>query len=237
MTEYALYLESGPRRKKTMIHVPDLLGCIAQGPTTEDALAATPDAIRAFLRFLLGHGDAVQPDAPFTTAVAAHVTEGGWLGNGDPAPGFAPDFGALSPEDLGAYLQRLGWLRDDLARVLGGLSVAQLLAEPAVHGRPIFEIVMHVAKSQGAYVRATVGKVDGLAEALRNVGAGPDGLAAALDRLWHVDSARLAAMTEDERTRQVQHGQVLWTARRGMRRMLEHTWEHLREIRARLGEA
>ena len=51
--EYALYLESGPRRRKTMVHVLELLGCIAQGPTTEKALAATPEAIRAYLRFAL----------------------------------------------------------------------------------------------------------------------------------------------------------------------------------------
>ena len=63
MTEYALYLESGPRRRTTMVHVLDLLGCIAQGPTTEEALEATPDAIRAYLRFLRRHGDVVHEDA------------------------------------------------------------------------------------------------------------------------------------------------------------------------------
>ena len=46
MTEYALYLESGPKHKKTMVHVLGLLGCIAQGPTTEAALEAAPQAIR-----------------------------------------------------------------------------------------------------------------------------------------------------------------------------------------------
>jgi hypothetical protein len=32
---YDLYLESGPKRKKTMVHVLDLLGCIVHGPTTD----------------------------------------------------------------------------------------------------------------------------------------------------------------------------------------------------------
>lgn len=59
--QYALYLESGPRRRKTMVHVLDLLGCIAQGPTTEAALEATSAAIRAYLRFLQRHGEAVKP--------------------------------------------------------------------------------------------------------------------------------------------------------------------------------
>ena len=52
MTTYKLYLESGPRKKRTMVHVLDLLGCIAKGSTTEEALDNTPGAIRAYLRFL-----------------------------------------------------------------------------------------------------------------------------------------------------------------------------------------
>jgi predicted RNase H-like HicB family nuclease len=36
-----------------MVHVLDILGCIAQGPTTESALEATPDVIHTCLRFLL----------------------------------------------------------------------------------------------------------------------------------------------------------------------------------------
>lgn len=70
MTEYRLYLESGPRRRKTMVHVLELLGCVATGPTTEEALAATPDVIRAYLRFLGRSGEAVEPEGPFSTAVA-----------------------------------------------------------------------------------------------------------------------------------------------------------------------
>src|SRR2546425_682760 len=79
-----LYLESGPRRKTTMVHVLDLLGCVANGPTTEAALEAAPDAIREYLRFLRRHGAAAEPGAPFTTSIAAHVMEGSWIGYGDP---------------------------------------------------------------------------------------------------------------------------------------------------------
>ena len=88
MIEYSLYIESGPRRQKTMVHVLDLLGCTVHGPTTEEALAATPDAIRAYLRFLRRHFDGVNPEGRFSTMTVAHVTEGVALGNGDPAPGF-----------------------------------------------------------------------------------------------------------------------------------------------------
>lgn len=41
MTTYDLYPESAPGRRKTMVHVLALLGCVAVGPTSEEALAAT----------------------------------------------------------------------------------------------------------------------------------------------------------------------------------------------------
>jgi lipopolysaccharide biosynthesis protein len=59
-------------------------------------------------------------------------------------------------------------------------------------------------------------------------------LADALARLWQISSARLEVLTETERTQQIPHGQVTWTARRALRRMLEHDWEHLLELSRRL---
>ena len=91
MTKYRLYVESGPRMKTTMVHVFDLLGCVANAKTTEDALGATDHEIREFLHFLERHGEDVDPDAPFTTSVGQHVMEGSWIGYGDPEPGFEPD--------------------------------------------------------------------------------------------------------------------------------------------------
>ena len=85
MSEYALYLESGPRRRKTMVHVLDLFSCIARGPTTDLTLAATPDTIRRYLGFLGRYGEAVHREDAFTTVVTEHVTGGPWLGDSNPA--------------------------------------------------------------------------------------------------------------------------------------------------------
>ncbi len=233
MTEYALYLESGPRRRKTMVHVLDLLGCIAQGATTEAALDATPGAIRAYLDFIQRRGEAVDAHGAFSTAVAAHVMQGNWLANGDPTPGFAPDFQPLTLEELTLFLPRLDWLGDALLEPVRGLSLAQLLAEPP-NGRSIYEILRHVTASQGIYLRMTMGKVAGLSEALKAVEQGPEEISAHLARVWQICGARLAVLTETERIQVVTHGQTLWTARRGMRRSLEHAWEHLQELSTRL---
>lgn len=56
MITYPLYPESGPKRRNTMVHMLALVGRIAARPTTEAAPAATPNAIRASLRFLRRHG-------------------------------------------------------------------------------------------------------------------------------------------------------------------------------------
>lgn len=235
MTAYALYVESGPRRRKTMAHVPGLLGCIAQGPTTDEALAATPDAIRSFLRFLKRHGDAVDPKDPFTTNVAAHVMEGSWIGQGDPVTGFAPDFEPLAAAELKRYVERLAWIREDLLRLIGDLSPKQLSAQPYGGGRPIQSILEHVSEAQCVYLRYAVGKVEGLAEAARSVRESQPDMPSALARLWEISGARWAAMSAIERNQPVNHGQRMWTACRGLRRALEHDWEHLQELSRRLG--
>jgi hypothetical protein len=237
VTDYALHLESGPKMKTTMVHVFDLLGCIANGPSTEAALEATPREIREFLRFLHRHGEPVDPDAPFTTMIAAHVMEGSWIGQGDPAPGFAPDFEPLSPEDEAAYRRRFQWLGEDIVALVRQMSEDDLSAKPS-RGRVLRDIATHLANAEPEYFRAGgIGKPDGLKEALQAIeGAQPGALGPALAKLWQLLDGQLERITPEARAAQVQRGEKLWTARRGFRRALEHPWEHLREMQRRLGD-
>ncbi|MDA1189066.1 MAG: type II toxin-antitoxin system HicB family antitoxin [Chloroflexi bacterium] len=233
MTDYALYVESGPKRRKTQVHVLDLLGCIAQGATTEEALENTPDAIRAYLRFLKKHGDKVDPEAEFTTSIAVHVMEGQWLGQGDPYPGFASDFETLSVEDLRTYRQRLSWMADDIVELVSGLSEEQLTHKPE-KGRPIRKIAEHFTVADYAYLQGPLSKPKGMAALVRAVEESPaSGLPAALVQFWELFDSRLEAITDEEREQHTPHGQKIWTARRALRRMLEHRWEHFSEISRR----
>src|SRR5207237_5562788 len=77
---YDLYVESGPQRKKTLVHVLDLLGCVVQADTTDEALAAAPEAIRSYLRYLKRHGERVDPGEAIQTRLAEHNTEGMFSG-------------------------------------------------------------------------------------------------------------------------------------------------------------
>lgn len=234
MTEYQLYLESGPKMKTTMVHVLDLLGCIANGPTTEAALEVTSDEIRHFLRFLQRHGEDADPDAEFTTVIIQHVMEGPWIGYGNPGPGFEPDFQPLTHDELPTHLDRLRWIGDELAAIINGLTPDELRPVPE-EKRSIHEILRHTSATLAEHVRvAGLGKPEGVKELIRAIEGSTEGLGDNITRLWDICIERFEAITDEERTQVIQRGAWPYTARRGLRCALEHPWEHLREIERRL---
>ena len=235
MTSYGLYLESGPRRRKTMVHVYDLLGCIANGPTTEETLAATPDAIRRYLRFLKRHGEQVAPDAPFETHVVEHITEGDWLGNGSPYLVFGPDLEPISADEIETYLRRFHWMRETLATWAETQTDEQLDAVPQAGGRTARAILLHVIGTPGAYLSAGLGGVTGF-----SAGAGASerreiSLPEGLRRIATMTAERVRATTPEERAAVRQRPKDVRTLRKALRRMLEHDWEHLMELSRRPG--
>lgn len=228
--EYALCLESGPHKKKTMVHILDLPGCIARGDTTESALENTPSAIRAYLIFCHKHGEAVDPDAPFTILIAQHVTKGSWLAQGDPTGGFSTDFEPLPEEELVDGFRRLDWLLDAILETAQRTPLDLWTVEPVAGGRPIYSILEHLAEAQVYYLRYLVGKVTGLNESYKGVQASSSTASAAVRELWNISIARMRQLTPEERAMKVPHGRVTWTAHRALRRMLEHAWEHYQEL-------
>jgi uncharacterized damage-inducible protein DinB/predicted RNase H-like HicB family nuclease len=231
---YGLYLESGPKMRKTMVHVLDLLGCTVNGPTTDEALQATPDGIRRYAGFLADHGEGIDPRAAFRTRVVEHITEGQWLGNGDPSIMFGPDAKTPAPTEIKRSAERWRWIRADTLSMVDGLSDRQLRAKPKPTGRPIQGILEHVLEPSRGYMRNVLGDMPGIDEVVMRwrKGALPvrDALAAGVEPTVE----RLTTMTPEERSREVPHGAALWTARKMLRRLLEHEWEHREELRRRL---
>ncbi len=179
MTTYDLYVESGPMRRKTMVHVPALLGCIAQGPTTDEAIAGTPEAIRAYLRFLAKHGERADPAAPFRTRVAEHLTEGQIIGVGSPSIIFAPDLEPVSARDIEVYLARFHAMRETMAAWASSHSEAQL-DDTREAGRTPRRIMLHLLAPVGGYLSAGLGGAKGFSAAAGQAERGEITIAEAL---------------------------------------------------------
>lgn len=228
MTVYDLYLESGPRRRKTMVHVPALLGCVAVGPTTEDALAATPSAIEQYRRFLAAHGERVSIAAPVQTRLAEHITEGEWLGNGSPSVTFAPDLVPVTATELARYVRRFDALNEALAAWADAQPARAL--DRGAEGRTACAILLHVMAPVGGYLSAALGGATGFS---RIAGAAERGALApgeALREIGALAAARLRETTPEQHAAIVERPRDTRTLRKALRRMLEHHWEHLAEL-------
>ena len=236
MTTYDLYLESGPRRRTTMVHVLDLLGCVATGPTTEDALAVTPDAVRAYRRFLRRHDEPVDPEAPFETRVVEHVTEGVWLGNGSPYVVFGPDLQPVTEDEIEIFLHRFESLREELAAWAAIQSDEQLDASPPGGGRAARAVLLHLlGRPVGSYLAAALGSAPGFSQLAGAAERGEIDLVEALRRGATLAAERVRATTPEERAAVRERPKELRTLRKALRRVLEHDWEHLAELGRRPG--
>ncbi len=235
MARYALYLESGPRRRKTMVHVLDLLGCVAVGPTTDEAVAATPAAIRAFRRFLVRCGEAVADEEPVETFVVEHITEGIWIGNGSPYISFGPDLQPVSDGELACFMDRFRNLREELAAWAERQSDERLDTSPAEGGRTGRAVLLHVLGSTGGYLSSALGGAPGFGAIHGAAERGELPLAVALRYASDMAAERLSRTNPAERVaiRDLPSGPR--TVRKAIRRLLEHEWEHLYELSRRPG--
>ena len=229
MTSYDIYLESGPQRKKTLVHVLNLLGCVVQADTTDEALAAAPDAIRSYLRYLHRHGETVDPNEKIETRVAEHNTEGLFSGQAL----WPQDLKPLAPAALARYVKWLDWSRADLLALVKGIDDKGLRAKPP-KGRSLRDILLHVLGADKSYVYGLVGPLKAMGEPTNAADRGDLDLRIALKEARAAAIDRLKTLTPAERARIRKAGQSTYSAHRVIRRMLEHEWEHRREIAARL---
>lgn len=217
-----------------MVHVPALLGCVANGPTTEAALEATPEAITTFRRFLARLGEEIDPDEPFATRVNGHITEGGMLGDGSPYIHLPTDLVPITGPEIDLYLRRLRGMSDALAAWVATQSDAQLDAAPA-SGRTNREIVLHIIGAQGPALSYALGSAPGFGAIHGAAKRGEIPLPLALEQVMdHLDDA-MRATTPDQRQHVRELNGNLYTLRKAARHLLEHTWNHLRELSRRPG--
>jgi predicted RNase H-like HicB family nuclease len=210
--------------KKTVVHVPMLLGCRARGDTTQEAIDNTPEAIRAYLRFMKNAGERADPNAEFKTKLAEHDTSGGFLGSAH----LPTDVEPMLKRESDLLMKRLDALHQELRRITADLTPRQLAAKPPA-GRPIAGILQHIC-GEGGYLRG----VSGASRITNDVEKGRLHALDALDQIFALEVDRLRLMSAHERSTVMTRGQVTWSVRFALRQMLEHAWEHCVEIAERL---
>ncbi|MFN0093650.1 MAG: hypothetical protein ACKVVT_02595 [Dehalococcoidia bacterium] len=223
-----LYLESGPQKKTTYVHVFEPLGCTWMRPTTDEALAAGPGEVRAYLRFLGNHGEMVEQDGPLEIAIAEHqILRGAFLSS----MVFPRDLEPCSAADAKRDRARFAWLADDTLALVAGLSRTELDATPA-KGRAVATIIGHVLGAAYAYTSHL--KLPGVHKVRAAVEAGEIDARDGLHEGAAVILDRLAALTPEELAMAEPRGGTVRGSSRMFRSLLEHGWEHYSELCARL---
>jgi uncharacterized damage-inducible protein DinB/predicted RNase H-like HicB family nuclease len=235
MAAYEVYLELG-EGGACLAHVPALPGCMARAESREAALAALPGAIRAYHAWRRDHGEAApDPPEPITLHVAATQEGMSLFERGGRAALFDPDRAPLSRAELERHLQIAAYTRADLLALVGSLPAAVLDWKEAAKAMSIREILRHVGNAEEWYVSRLVDPAT-----LPPEWADDDRLP--LRRFLAMErrtvAARLRRLTDDELARvhvptaRAHHPGEEWTARKALRRLLEHEQEHLGQIRA-----
>lgn len=234
MTHYAVYLELGPAGD-CLAHVPSLPGCFVRAPTRDEALAALPDVIRAYHAWLRQHGEELSdPADPSTLDVAAISAGFGPFQHGDKAALFAPDRVPMHRAELEVYLRRAAYARADLLTLVRDLPGQVLDWQAGADSTSIRQILRHVGNVEQWYVSRLVDPatlppewehdedmpIFAFLEMERRT---------ALERLRRLTDQELTAICYP--TRWTGHPDEPWTARKALRRMLEHEREHTDHIR------
>ncbi|MDQ3549369.1 MAG: type II toxin-antitoxin system HicB family antitoxin [Chloroflexota bacterium] len=240
MTRYDVYLEVG-EGGVSMAHVLQLPGCAAGGDSLDDALANVVDAIADYYDWLGRHADPSHDGTSAITIELAEITRGvGPFQRGDKAAIFGPDREPLSRDELETCLRYAGYSRLDL------LAQTRDLPENVLDWRPgpddphahdamtVREILRHVGNAEEWFVSRLVSP-ERLPVEWQDDTHLPIFNFLAMQR--RTATKLLRELNDDEReavlypTWFTDHADEPWTARKALRRLLEHEREHTRHIR------
>ncbi|HUQ16289.1 MAG TPA: type II toxin-antitoxin system HicB family antitoxin [Candidatus Saccharimonadales bacterium] len=214
MTEPTIFVQGGERY--WVAHVPVLPGCVASGPSRDEAIANARRAFPAYLELLgargvsIDHWKDLDPDA---FGVADY-----------PAAGLAEDLRDLEEHQVRDFLHQYEASHAALIGLVQGLSPDQLDQRPTETSWSVRQTLEHIMTSDVLLLSRTE--------------RWPEDPFNTLQAVHRLVFQRLAVMdpAEQRRTRVV-NGRT-WTTRTVMRRLLEHEYEHygqIKEIMAGLG--
>jgi uncharacterized damage-inducible protein DinB/predicted RNase H-like HicB family nuclease len=218
-----------------MAHVPSLPGCYVRAQTREEALAGLPAAVQAYYAWLRRYGEPVPAeDAEVELEVAGEATGTGPFDPGDAAALFPPDREPVSPEEMEHHFRLMAHSRADLLALVADLQDEILDWQPGPMPVSIRRVLRHVGNAEQWYVSRLV-PPETLPAEWKGVGEMPILVFLEMERRTAIE--RLRKLTPADRTevrypeRWTRHPDEAWTARKALRRFLEHEREHTGQIR------
>jgi uncharacterized damage-inducible protein DinB/predicted RNase H-like HicB family nuclease len=242
MTRYRVYLEIADDGR-CMAHVLDpstgsgqaLPGCIARASSRDDALCQLPDAIRDYHAWLRRHGEPAPPeDEPIEIEVAGESTGFGPFDPGDAAALFPPDREPVTHEEVERYCRLMAYARADLLALVRDLPDDVLDWQLDPQSFSIRRLLRHIGNAEEWYVSRLV-PPETLPPEWEQDEELPIFEFLEMERRTAV--AWLHQLTDEERsgvfypTCWTQHPEEPWTARKALRRFLEHEREHTAQVR------
>lgn len=247
MAQYAVYLEISPSPQPSplrgegeeggecLAHAVDLPGCTVRASSRAEALARLPAAIGDQLAWLRRYGEPAPPEnEPVEVEVAGESYGFGPFNPGDAAALLPPDLAPASPEEMETYFRLMAHTRADLLALVEGLPDELLDREPDHDSWPIRRILRHVGNAEEWYISRLV-PPDTLPPEWEHDDELPLFEFLAMERRTAVD--RLRRLTAEERaavvypTQWTNHPDEPWTARKALRRAVEHEREHAGQVR------
>ncbi len=225
MAEFEVFLE-GDAEGDCMAHVLDLPGCFAAASSKRQALERLPEAIQAYYGDLIHHGEPVTMPEQITLTVVEEQTVGGPFQPGDRAALFGPDRRLLERAEIERYLGLAAYNRADLLALVRGLSdtILDWRSEPGAMS--IRRILKHIGRGELWFI-SRIMEPEGppwdwetmpTRQFLNSVRD------AVSERFRELSDEQLAVVTYPPRSGG--DADEPWTARKALRRMLEHEREH-----------
>jgi predicted RNase H-like HicB family nuclease/uncharacterized damage-inducible protein DinB len=206
-------------------HVPDLPGCFAARDERDEAIAAVPKAVEAYLAWCAEAGiriSGVSPPMVVSEVVRSWQYEPDYEVNAF----FAADRPPVSVDELPEYQRLLAITRQDLLKSVAGLTPEAMQRTYPGERWPIDGILLHVARSELWYL-------DRLGLAFPRSQLSPEPLEAIEQVRRHMLEMLKPISSQ---TGVIALAGEIWSARKVLRRTLwherDHT-EHILKLRAR----
>lgn len=236
MACYAAYLESADDGR-CLAHILDLPGCVVRAPTRQDALCQLPEAIRGHCAWLRRHGEPAPPVSeatPIEIEVAGESSGFGPFDPGDAAALFPPDRRPVTPAEMEQAFRLMAHSRADLLALVGDLPDELLDWQPDPDSFSLRRLLRHLGNAEEWYVSRLVDP-----ETLPSEWGHDEDmpLLEFLEMERRTAVARLRQLTAQERSevfypdRWTSHPEEAWTARKALRRFLEHERQHAAQAR------